>query len=832
MNRLTKSILYVFGFMLSFSQLQAQNLPEYHFKMLVNDTLNFELFSYLPAYEVTPFALHGDLWYPSQGNDFENIFPISYLPEEDFMGTDHFIFQYRGDPGNGNFTWAVKYSKFTVEVLPSIVEVEPDHVVTNNGDGQIEIDVLDNDSSTYGDLAITELTNVFGGAATVSADNTILFDVDPGFSGVAYLNYLAEDGLGSTGLGQLSIWVEDSSTPSETIEVSLAILNTKALTILLPGNDFELDTNNSPEHGTIDLDADNQLFYYPELDFAGRDTFLLTNADQDRLYFIDIYDIPNDGHAVVDDEVYTLENEVAIFNVLENDHQDYYMDEWTQPNHGYVNYLGAGEFSYSPDEDYHGYDEFTYTMRVAPIVFQTATVRIGVDNFKPLNVEEFKINLAKNNPYLIDYNVPVVDFTFEVVNGPDDGTVTIYPGLQTVLIGCDSITGNNLVLYQPDADFTGIDEFELDYCPGDGDCKLVKIKVEVFDVDMDPDCPCVGRDCVWKGDTNGDGIVTVADLLPIGLFMGKEGSTQEFAPSEWVGLPVEDWNLNMGTNGLNIKHADSDGDGLISAFDTLAIGENYDNLHTIVSNGVNAVKPFPLYIQTSQDSVNAGDWLYLTIAIGNGLNPILDFSGVTYNLQFPPDLIDSSSLMHEFFAESWFTNASSTLQMDKQPVEGRIDAGLTRIGGIGASGFGPIASCDFIVEDDIDGLKLKSDIIPIKIELSGAKAMDQNGNTFNLPSTSKTIYLDLRKNEKPPLVKELNVFPNPAEDYVNVHLNGDNTIEIINIYTSKGVLIDSYDLNNSSNQIRLETNNYNTGIYFIEVTTPKGKTAQRFEVIK
>jgi len=659
----------------------------------------------------------------------------------------------------------------------------------------------------------------------------VTFTPENGFEGIAYFNYLAKDAAGSTELGQVSVQVIDTENQETTEEIFLATLNTRPLRVLLPGSDFVLDTQNEPQHGSINYVGTNQLIYIPEIDFEGRDTFMFANNDQERFYFLEIYDIPNDGLAVVDDEVFTMENEEVVFNVNENDYKDNYMDEWTQPLHGYVNYLGNGDFSYLPDEDYHGYDEFTYTKRVAPIVFQTAKVRIGVGNFRPLAMEQYDLNTLKNQAVLINYNIPVDDFSFEIIYEPDFGTLDYYEGYQTITIGCDVVSGYNMLVYIPGTDFSGLDEFEIDYCPADATCQLVKLVVDVFDEVFDPNCPCVGADCVWKGDTNNDGVVDVRDLLPVGLFMGYEGDQRSFDTNNWLGLNAPEWAEAQVDNGINLKHVDADGNGIIEAIDTAAISANYENLHTILPKGVNAYKPFPIFITTEQDTVYEGDWLNLTIGIGDENNPVVDISGFTYSFQFPPELIEASSLQHAFFEESWFANASSTLQMDKQPLEGKLDAGFTRIGGIGISGHGPVAKCDFIVEDDIEGLKLKSDIIPITLKLDGGTVLDQYGGSYLLPSSEKTIYLNLRGEPKAPVVDELKLYPNPAGDYLNVHLNGQNEFNTIQVYTSTGMLIDNHRFN-MTNHSRIDVNNYKPGVYFIVVETIKGKTAQRFEVIR
>jgi hypothetical protein len=819
------------SFLLLFNKVVGQNLPEYEFEILMGETLSFELFSYYFPNDVAPYAQHGDV--NQLTPPVNNIYTILYTPDTLFTGTDVFVLETRGGENSGWFSSDLKYSRITVHVLPSIVKAENDNRVVYTGNGEIEADVLLNDYTTHGPLTITELTNIEGGTASISADNTILFEPEPGFTGTAYLNYLAADIVGTTDLGQLSIQVIDSTGVQDITEISLATLNTRPLTILLPSDEFELDGTSLPALGSLSFTQENQVVYKAELDYTvGIDTFTLIDGNQERIYYIEVYDLPNDGQAVVDDVVFTMENEEVVFNVNDNDFKESYMDDWTQPQHGFSNYLGEGEFSYVPDEDFHGYDEFTYTKRVAPLVWQTATVRIGVGNFNPVPLEEYKLNTLRDQAVLVNYNIPVDNYVFEILEQPENGTVTFYEGFQTISIGCDQVSGYNLLVYQPENGYTGTDDFEIDYCPANADCQLVKVSINVLDLTLDPDCPCVGRDCVWEGDTNNDGVVDLKDLLPIGLYMGAEGDSRIYSSSDWIGFNAPDWADGQFETPVNLKHVDTDGNGLIEAIDTLAISENYEGIHTLLPEGVNTFKPYPFYIYTDQDSVNIGDRLFLTISIGNASYPIIDLTGITYSLRFNANVVDSSSVNHTFLTDSWFDNASSTLQMDKQPLDGKIDAGLTRIGGIGISGHGPVAKCDFIVEDDIDGLKIRDAIIPLTLNLTGAMAMDQYGNAFQLPETSKTIYIDLRERKEAPVTSQLMIYPNPAGDYVNIHLNGQNEFSLVKVFSTTGVLIESFNLSEETNNTRLNVQEYNPGVYFIVVQTPRGKTAQRFEVIK
>ncbi|HAY71875.1 MAG TPA: hypothetical protein DCX89_08290 [Saprospirales bacterium] len=836
MNRWTKFYIILIGFLLIISKANTQNLPEYSIKMLKNDSLTIELFSHFFLQEISVFPFftvqHGDLQNPNQ--PVGKIYPIYYYPDNEFTGVDRFIYQYRGNPGTGYNSWEIKYSKFSVEVLNSILTVNPDDVLITEADSEVEVDVLANDQTTHGNLQIKEITNVYGGIASITANNTVVFTLDPLHEGIRYFNYLAVDSVGTTALSQVSIQTLQND-PEPQSDIVLSTINTKDLSILLPAEGFVIDQAHQPVLGTIQFNTDYQLIYSPFVDSSGIDQFVLNNGEITRNYQIHVFDIINDGLAAVDDEFYTVKNSSIQFDVLQNDYLQNYLLSWTQPKHGVLTRLqedGDGVFAYTPSQNFHGYDEFQYTMQLAPLLYQTATVKIGVDNFNPENIEEFAFVTENDRAFVIDYHLPVSNYLFEIVEEPSNGTLEFFEGFQEIIVGCDTISGFNLLVYLPEEGYTGIDEFEIDYCAGNSPCKLIKINMEVISPVTNADCKCVAKDCVWKGDANADGKVDVSDLLPIGYFMGVEGTARTLAPEANIGLNAEDWNMDRYPFMVNTKHADTDGNGLISAADTTAILENYSTYNNLVHSGAIALKPYPFYISASQDTVYAGDYLYLDISLGDQSHPALDLNGISYHLQFPPQLLDESSLRHHFLTDSWLGNASASLQMNLNTVPGRVETAFSRIGNKGATGFGIVAKSEFIVEGTII-LKLKDDIVPLKLIISDAKGIDANGNSISLPSAEKTIYLKFKNtNPEPPVTAQLHIYPNPSADIINLHMNGQQLIGKVNIYSVTGVLMDQLDLQFTTNQTKLDISNYINGVYIVEVSTPNGKTAQRFEVIK
>lgn len=106
-------------------------------------------------------------------------------------------------------------------------------------------------------------------------------------------------------------------------------------------------------------------------------------------------------------------------------------------------------------------------------------------------------------------------------------------------------------------------------------------------------------------------------------------------------------------------------------------------------------------------------------------------------------------------------------------------------------------------EDDIS--KLQEDVNQLKDDVAD---IQHNMNNSNGTSTS----IDPRKQNL-----NLSSFPNPASDYINIgyKLSGQAKT-MMNIYNSKGQLIDQKQLNSNENSLKLNVSSYKSGLYLYE----------------
>ncbi len=778
------------------------------------------------------YLFNGELNAPFNGLSGTNT--LIYLPDPGFLGNDTVKVSYwlNTPPVISSTTMTIIY-----EVIPAFITANNDYVSTDPGQA-VNIDVLFNDDYSGSNIEISNLPISNHGEATINPNGTVDFTPAAGFTGTAQFNYTICDlNNAICDVAMVTVFVQDNSTQIDT--TTLVTLKNQSIKALIPLENGYQEVL-APANGSLVI-VDGGVEYTPNTDFVGLDTFtyaynLNTNTSI-ATFVIDVLWAEDPNTFVVDDYGFTTIDQSTSVNVLNNDLNDNLsILSYSQSNTGgLVVHDGSGNFSYTPAANYEGLDFFTYTAGVTGSPGEeTGRVYIVVSNQMP-SAQTFSLTTPVNTPLVINYNIPISNFDFAITSSGNNGTAEFYQGdFQDygITLNGQSLTGYNLVVYSPEEDFTGADEFEMNYCVGT-DCQLVKIELEVIEVESpQQDTLCVG-DCVWSGDANYDGKVDMNDLLPVGYCVGEVGFERPNGVVEWYGQYGENWDQNIGNTPVDVKHVDTDGDGFIEAEDTLALSTFYGLYHNITPEDNLTQNNIPLFFVPKNPNPAPGDMVQVDVVLGTNNFPAIDIHGLTFALNFNPSIVEPGTMNVKFTNSNWMAYNSTMLGMVKEPYIGRVEAGYTRTSGVSANGYGIIATVEFvIVEDNIDGLRLRDTLLqPFRVDTpsmmnSAGMYAEIFGEGFDL-RIAREIPTDLELSEK-----QLIVYPNPTDEALNIHLNGDNQIEELTIMTITGQeIFRSGTINDNQFSMNLGTN-YANGIYVIQAVTEKGIINKKFEVLR
>ncbi len=328
---------------------------------------------------------------------------------------------------------------------------------------------------------------------------------------------------------------------------------------------------------------------------------------------------------------------------------------------------------------------------------------------------------------------------------------------------------------------------------------------------------------VWPGDANFDNITNHFDLLNIGLAFGKIGpdriptnpdSSDIAAGYEiaWEAKEATDWEFRL-PNGLNAKHADCNGDGIIDESDIRAIEENY-----FFSHGEEKPKVFSegtpndpaLYVDfPALADIELGRETKVPIIFGSEDIPATAY-GLAFTLEFDPRLLLDGRIE---LIESWLGTPNENLLTINKNIssDGLIEVALTRKAGSNPFGVGPIGNFIVII-DDIEGFTSDNTIVIQKVQ-----AVDKEGNLLAV-HTPKTVLSSLTDTENAGDETDIDitVYPNPAKDVITINYPLQSAIQRIDIRSISGRLIQSVTPADMEN---IDISALTNGVYILELQT-------------
>ena len=734
-----------------------------------------------------------------------------------FIGTATFAMEWYASSNNFPFI-EPRVTFYEIEVVESILDAKVDVVTIDNSITSVEIYPLVNDFGEFAPLTLSDVSQVMYGSAEVTDSNTLIYTVAD--TNMDYLMYTITDSIGESASGKIVINIlEDDPVSVDTLSYTITDLQSQL--IVLPFGDLEEIQN--PAQGALDSVSEYSYLYIPDLGASGIDTVVFQNvAGNNRVALIEVYDVSVEPSYAVNDSYFAAEATTVTVFPLENDIKDTYpiIDISSE-----LDYVSPGVYSYMPDADFSGLKIFEYTIDYG-FGTSTANIYVSIGNYEPQSTFAYSFVTPQDRPLVIKYEIPLEGYEF-VANTffTDHGFVETYGENDNVTIGCDDVNGEAFFIYYPGSNYVGFDDFEVEYCINEV-CVNYEVEIEVVSVDSD-ECFCV-NDCVWEGDTDGNGKVNVSDILPIGRHMGISGAPRESLYDFWSAEDTDNWTYDQ-PSGKNIKHADANGDGIVSVLDTNSISDYYNQLSNFVPDEVLDVKDYPFYLIPQSTEVDSGELLVLDIVLGSEDFPVKDLHGLAFSVQVGGGFADSASLYIDLYEDSWLTNLGPSIQMSKKPADGLIEAALTRTDGLPSSGYGIIGQLGFIVEDEAQGIKDDDGERYFGIRLRGAIGETAAGNSYYMPEAAVRIqYVNEGVKDEKLFPIDMLVSPNPTSDILRIDLPNVNE-EIRNLYltdiTGKSILV-----NKSNSTINLGS--LPMGMYILSVESNMNTYNQKVQVVR
>jgi Secretion system C-terminal sorting domain/Dockerin type I domain/Bacterial Ig domain len=713
----------------------------------------------------------------------------------------------------------------TVDAVDDIV-----HTLKNTS---ITFDPLINDNGS-GTLRLDKVVLENHGKTSIQ-NGKIVFTPNTDFKGAALLNYTMCDSRNQCACGLVIIDISEQPLPVYQ-EMKIFVDGTTTTKFTLPANyTFPQQASNG---GSIAKDnSTGEWLFKASEGFKGitRRTFDVNDVDGvHKTYEVEFEVLPSAPQYVMPDLVSTKPGEVVRFNVLDNDDKNNISSiNFGACTGGTLITSTDGSVVFTPTLIDGGIASFDYTVTVTGGKTETARATIFVSNYLP-SKEQFSLN-SSGNPLVIRYPVPIKGFNFKPLSEktPFQGVIKYYTSIDT-MFGDEHVVGNNLLIYFPNVIANGgrnfVDNFWVKYCTDNTCSEYFQVYVNVEDTQSGDQCIA---DCVWPGDANGDGLVNILDIFPIAQNMGQYGKIRALdleyfeTRNKWYPHRSLDWGKT--SFGRDMKFVDTNGDGIITAADIQAIVENYGNNSTLTPIKTAAESNIEIQLVSSVGSLIPGDMIEMTVSMGSSEMPAFNTKGISFSLEYNPNQIKENTITTDFSAFTWLSRYDAYLSLSKIVERGKLDAGLVRSKGKVASGHGEVGKLRAVVEDNIYGVRA-DDKATVKFHLANAYMVGDNGQPVKLQTKDLEIPLKLGKKADVLQAQDLVMYPNPASDMVNFHINGVNKIDYVRIMDGAGrevVRVNGVDAKSASipvGDLR--------GFYIAEVMTEKGRVVKKLEIFK
>ncbi|MEZ4887550.1 MAG: Ig-like domain-containing protein [Chitinophagales bacterium] len=364
----------------------------------------------------------------------------------------------------------------------------------------LNLNVLENDAQTCDyTLSATLIGDAQMGSVSLQSNGDLSYTPNEGASGQEILTYLAcndcSQSLCDTAIVTITIGGMGNNQPPIAVDDNIVTQLNQLIGIGVLGNDSDPDGDNltitaissNPSNGTAVIVGFNNssINYTPNFNFVGVDSFEYVICDplglcDTALVKVTVINVGgNLPPTAIDDNATTPSNAPITIEVLANDSDPEGGDLTIStisviPSNGTVT-IDGDVVNYSPNTGFTGTDSFEYVVCDTEGACDTALVTVTVtgvsENQPPIAVDDnatAAVNTPIGIPILANDSDPNGDpLTITTISAnPSNGTVTI---------------DNGTVVYIPNTDFIGIDNFEYTVCDPLGLCDVAVVTVTVID---------------------------------------------------------------------------------------------------------------------------------------------------------------------------------------------------------------------------------------------------------------------------------------------------------------------------------------------------------------
>ena len=449
---------------------------------------------------------------------------VTFTPNANFNGTADFTYTVTDGSLTSN----------TATVTVAVAAVNDAPVANNDSLAATEdtaviytaAQLLGNDTDADGNtLTIASVTSGIGGTAVLNGDGTVTFTPNANFNGTADFTYTVTDGSLTSNTATVAVTVVAVNDAPIANNDNLTATEDTAVTYTaaqLLGNDTDADGNTltiasvtSGTGGTAVLNGDGTVTFTPSANFNGTADFtysvtdgsLTSNAATVTVSVAAVNDAPianNDSLTAAEDTAVTFTAAALLGNDTDVDGNTLSIASVTSGAGGSAVLNGDGTVTFTPNANFNGSADFTYTVTDGTLTSNAATVSVSVAAVNDAPVA--------NNDALLATEDTAVTYAAAQILGNDtdaDGNTLTIAGVTSGAGGTAVLNANGTVTFTPNANFNGTADFTYTVTDGTLTSNIATVTVSVAAVN---DAPVANSDSLAATEDT-TVIYTAAQLL-------------------------------------------------------------------------------------------------------------------------------------------------------------------------------------------------------------------------------------------------------------------------------------------------------------------------------
>ncbi|MGI2935857.1 tandem-95 repeat protein [Vibrio diabolicus] len=392
---------------------------------------------------------------------------VTYIPDDNYVGKD--TFTYVVTSGGVSESTTVEVNVTPVNDAP----VAKDDTAITDEDTPVTIDVLPNDTDVDGDKLSIDSASVPSDQGTVEiVDGKLVFTPAENFNGDAEITYTVTDGT-LTDQATVNVTVNAvNDTPEVESNIADQTLAEDFTPYSINLNTAFSDVDNVDGELSFSVSGNNNVLVSiengiatisPTADWNGSEILTFTATDPSgesvsqtvNFTVTPVADIVADKATVVEDTPTIIK--VLGNDTFEGDDKVVSLDTNNGPANGTVSVNSDGSVTYTPNDNYHGTDSFTYIVTSG-----------GVSESTTVNVDVTPVNdapVAKDDTAVTDEDTPVTIDVLPNDTDVDGDTLSIQSASVPETQGTVEIIDGKLV-FTPAENFHG--DAEITYTVTDG----------------------------------------------------------------------------------------------------------------------------------------------------------------------------------------------------------------------------------------------------------------------------------------------------------------------------------------------------------------------------